>query len=231
MDNAPGFYASYASHKRYRTPTVGPKECRRFDADIWQPAGFTAAMSVLELGCGTGAFLDYLRQKGVARVRGIDHDPALAAVVPEGVRAGFSCGDLGQALSDPGLGSFDRVVLLDVLEHFTADEAWRLLDAVRMRLAPGGKVVVKVPNAACPWGLSYQFGDLTHRTAFAPESLRQLADAAGFTAVVHGQRHGSARRRLTDAALHRLLSWALLTPPELWSANMVAVLTPRETRP
>jgi SAM-dependent methyltransferase len=219
-----GFYGAYAGYKGYRTPELGAKEMRRFDADVWIPGGCAAAMRFLEIGCGTGAFLAYLAAKGVADFTGIDHDPALAAVVPANVRARFVCGDVGQALADPALGRFDRVVALDVLEHFAPDDALALLKAVAGVLVPGGRVVVKVPNASSPWGMAYQYGDLTHRAAFTPWSLLQLAGAAGLAVVaVQGQSQGTRRRRLTDALVHRLLSWALLNPPEIWSANLIAV--------
>ncbi|RAU20918.1 hypothetical protein CU669_15925 [Paramagnetospirillum kuznetsovii] len=225
-EQAPGFYGTYASHKGYATPSVGSKQISRFDREIWGPAACAPGMSYLEIGCGTGAFLAYLRAKGVTRLLGIDHDPALAEVVPAEVRGDFACRDAHDVLADSGLGPFDRVVLLDVLEHFSPEEAQRLLQSIRGRLAPGGKVVVKVPNAGAPWGLQYQFGDLTHRTAFSPISLRQLADAAGYgPAVIYAQRQGSRRRMITDALVHRFLSWALLTPPEFWSANLYAVLS------
>lgn len=222
------FYASYASYKRYETPVLGAKQRQRFDAEIWAPAACSPSMAFLELGCGTGAFLDYLRAKGVTRFLGIDHDPALAQVVPAGVRDHFACRDVWDMLADADAGPFDRVVALDVLEHFGPDEAVRLLAALRPRLAVGARMVIKVPNAACPWGLSYQFGDLTHRTAFSPLSIRQLADAAGFEVLsLYPQRQGSRRRLFTDALVHSFLAWALLNPPQFWSANLYAILTVR----
>jgi len=227
-ERAPGFYGTYASHKGYATPEVGAKQVRRFDAEIWRPAACAATMSFLEIGCGTGAFLAYLRAKGVQRLLGIDHDPALAAVIPEPVRERFSCRDVHDLLADPAREPFDRVVMLDVLEHFSPEDARHLLQSIRGRLAPEGKVVVKVPNAGGPWGLQYQFGDLTHRTAFSPISLRQLADAAGYAPpLIYVQRQGSRRRMVTDALVHGFLSWALLNPPEFWSANLYAVFSLR----
>jgi len=221
----PDFYQSYASYKRYETPNIGRKQIARFDTEVWGPAAFSTQCRVLELGCGTGAFLAYLAAKGMTQMVGIDHDPALADVVPENVRSAFRCADVWTILADPDLGQFDRVAMFDVLEHFTADEALRLLQSLRPRLNPGARLILKVPNAARPWALQYQFGDLTHRTAFTPLSMRQLADAAGYEAThVYAQRQGSRRRMITDALVHRFLSWALLTPPEFWSANMYAVL-------
>ncbi len=228
MESAPGLYGSYASYKGYTTPKLGPKHMRRFEDDIWRPAQCDAGMSFLEVGCGTGAFLAFLGAKGVGRFLGIDHDPALADVVPPSVRGHFACRDLREVVADPAIEPFDRVVALDVFEHFTAEDGTALLAAFRAKLSPQGRVVLKVPNAASPWGLSYQYGDLTHRTAYTPLSLRQLADAAGFSVrLLVGQRQGTRRRLFTDALVHRFLSWALLTPPEIWSANLIAVLEPR----
>lgn len=226
-DRAPGFYDTYASYKGYRTPTIDAKLIRRFDAEIWLPAACTAEMSFLEVGCGTGAFLGYLAAKGVARRVGIDHDPALAEIVPAEVRADFRHGDALTLLTGSTDGPFDRVILLDVLEHFSAADARTLLEAIHPHLTAAGKIVVKVPNAASPWGLSYQHGDLTHRTPFSAQSLRQLANSIGFFAEIRPQRQGSPRRRFTDAVVNRVLTWALLTPPEVWSANLYAILTPR----
>lgn len=223
-----GFYSSYADYKGYQTPQVGRKEIARFDAEIWYPAQCSPYDSFLEIGSGTGAFLAYLATKKVTRFQGLDHDPALAEVVPEAVRGNFSCRDVWDLLADAESGPFDRVVLLDVLEHFTPEDATRLLETLRPRLNEGARVVVKVPNASSPWALQWQNGDLTHRTAFTPLSLKQLAVQSGYDlAAAWPQRQGSRRRMVTDALVHRFLSWALLNPPPLWSANFYGMLIPR----
>lgn len=228
--DTPGFYDSYSSYKRYRTPTIGRKQVRRFDAEVWGPGGCRADMAFLEIGCGTGEFLAYLQGKGVTRAIGIDHDPALAAIVPAPVRDRFRCADVWEFLAGSELAALDRVVMLDVLEHFSPEQARDLLVAIRRILAPGGRIIVKVPNAGCPWGLAYQFGDLTHKTAFNTLSLRQLADASGLElAALYPQRQGSRRRMVTDAIVHGFLSWALLNPPEFWGANLYAVMAVNPT--
>lgn len=226
------FYASYAAYKDYRQPRLGRKESRRFDAEIWTPAGFSSEHACLEIGCGTGAFLAYLASKGVTRFTGIDHDPNLRAVLPDGIEPHFECVDVWAFLDRDHPAKFDRVVMMDVLEHFAPEDAWRLLSMVRDNLAPDGKVVIKVPNASSPWGLTYQFGDLTHKTPFNPESLKQLALAAGLRVErVYAQRQGSRRRMITDRLVHKFLSWALLVPPPVWSANLYCILTPGRVPP
>jgi len=221
-------YATYGSFKDYRAPALSRKDVRRLDREVWKPAGFRPDMAVLELGCGTGGFLLYLRAKGVERFVGVDHDANLAAVMPRDVADRFVCGDVGDFLqANPGT-AYDRIVMLDVLEHFPPDGIVALLRDMRGALAPSGRIVVRVPNMASPWGLTYQHGDLTHRTALTDAGLRQLGDAAGYAVEkVYDQRRGGRRRMITDRLVHGFLSWALLAPPPLWGPNLYAVLAPR----
>ena len=183
-------------------------------------------MNCLEIGSGTGGFLLYLARKGVADFQGIDHDPQLTGMQPPEVAGRFECMDAGQYLDNLGDRVFDRIVLLDVLEHFTPEEGFRLLSKVKNALSEQGKIIVKVPNAASPWGMNYQFGDLTHKTAYNGESLRQLGIACGLKIErIYDQRQGTRRRMMTDALVHRFLSWALLTPPPQWGANLYGIFS------
>ena len=220
------FYASYRAYKNYQSPSLAAKDIARFDAEIWNPAAFTTDMRCLEIGSGTGEFLAYLASKGLQNFQGIDHDPALHAVQPPDVASKFECADVWQYLETLKETTFERIVLLDVLEHFSPDDGFRLLSMIGNALSEHGKIVIKVPNASSPWGINYQFGDLTHKTAYTGESLRQLATACGLGIDrIYDQRRGSPRRMITDALVHRFLSWALLTPPPHWGANLYCVLS------
>jgi len=60
--------------------------------------------------------------------------------------------------------------------------------------------------------------------------MRQLALAAGFECTdCLPQRKRGLRRMLGmfEDGLHGLLNWILTDPPDLWSANMLAVLRVR----
>lgn len=222
------FYQSYNRFKNYQTPTLSAKIEKRFDVEVWRPAACDASQRFLELGCGMGQFLAYLAAKGVKDAIGIDHDSELEKVVPETAKPFFRQGDILKALDGDALGFFDRVFLFDVLEHFTPEEGWKLLEAARRHLKPGGLVLVKVPNAASPWGIQYQYGDLTHKTAYTSLSLRQIAEASGFELQkVYAPVGGSPRRRVSETLLIGFLKWALTAPPELFSANMYGLLKPR----
>lgn len=220
-----GFYDSYHAFKTYQRPVLKDKHARRYDREFWQPLECRSDMAVLEIGCGTGLFLAYLKAKGVSDFIGIDLDPELAPHIPEAAAAHFRAGDVREFLKGGAEGRrFDRVALYDVLEHFTAEEGADLLRTLAAVLDPGARLLIKVPNMASPWGAQFQFGDLTHRTGYNPSSLRQLALASGYVCTrCFPHLLGSPARQVLDGLLHGLLGKLVMTPPEIWSANVFAI--------
>ncbi len=221
-------YAHYGSYKNYSTPTVGSKHIRRLDKEVWQPLDCRADMSFLEIGCGTGLFLLYLHKKNVTSFTGLDQDPDLKDVLPEDVKAHFTCTDIWAYLDElSDKTKFDRIVLFDVLEHFTAEEGVSLLKILAKHLNSGGQILFKTPNAGSPWGGQFQHGDLTHKTAYTPDSMRQLAAASGYWCVkFYGHYLGSPSRQRKDRFFHWCISKFIATPPEIWTANFFSVFEP-----
>jgi glycosyltransferase involved in cell wall biosynthesis len=98
--------------------------------------------TVLDVGCSDGRFGELVRGYG-HRVVGVD------VVKHEGVGErldGFIEADLNAGLPDETGVGFDVIVAADVLEH-TIDPG-ALLDDLVGRLAPGGSILVSVPNFA-----------------------------------------------------------------------------------
>ncbi len=221
------YYDTYAAHKAYVTPKLGEKHIRLFEREVWDPGKYSANMSILEIGCGTGLTLAHLHQKGVRKLIGIDHDAKLERVIPSSVASCFKNADVWAFLEAETVCKpiYDRIILFDVLEHFSPDSGLRLLSALRKRLLPGGAIHIKVPNAGSPWGLQFQFGDLTHSTAYTPESLRQQAIAAGlWCRHSYPQKLGSPIRNVWQFVIHQFLNKILPTPPEIWEGNFYAIL-------
>ena len=184
---------------------------------------------MLEIGCGTGQFLLYLRHKGVERLSGLDSDRRLGEGLPAPIADAVRITDLWDFLDDPvdPGAPFDRVFALDVIEHFTPADGVRLLTRLKPLLAPAARVTLRTPNMASPWGAQHQFSDLTHLAAYTPGSMEQLALAAGYGVVAFAeQRRGSPFRRFAEDRLHGFLGAVLTQKPRLWSANFITVLAP-----
>lgn len=225
VESPDDFYKSYAAYKRYQRPALKAKHVRWFDREFWRPARCAPDTSVLEIGSGTGEFLAYLKAKGVKRFLGIERDQDAVAAMDPALKAHVHVGDVWDFLAsgathDP----FDRVAMLDVLEHFTAADGVRLLEKIKGVLAPDGLVVARVPNMGSPWGGMHQFADLTHRAAYTAASLAQLGLAAGYDVVAFlPQRRGSPCRRVAEDCLHWVLSRILATTPVVWTPNIIVV--------
>ena len=223
------FYQVYDSHRTYAHPEIRRKHLRNFDAQFWTPSKCTAAMSVLELGCGTGLFLSYLRARGVENFLGVEQDQKVLDFIPPEIAQRIIISDIWKFLdSPPAAQRYDRIALFDVLEHFSPYEGVDLLLKLKALLTETGRIVVRIPNMSSPWGLQYQFHDLTHKALYTPGSLRQLALAAGMDCIAClPQWRGSLFKQWTEAGLNALLRRLLTEAPEIMSANMIGVLCPR----
>lgn len=163
------------------------------DFDSWWNAHALAAAlvpagsRVLDIGCGWGHVARWLARKGCSVV-GVEPDPErLRAAAPACVRALLGRAEALDAL-DLEPASFDAVLFTDVLEHLP--DPWSALQSAVRYLAPGGRVVISVPNFA-NYGVRlnvlrgrfrYQeFGvyDRTHLRFFTRETLIELVRSAG----------------------------------------------------
>jgi SAM-dependent methyltransferase len=137
---------------------------------------------VLDLGCGNGRFLRALIDRGIKNVKGIDiSEDAVAACNEAGLPA-EKVADL-HLFAEREKGSFEIVLMLHVLEHIEKEGIIPTLRLVRQLIAPGGMLLIAVPNAQSPTGCYWAFEDFTHTTIFTAGSLLYVLKAAGFCSI------------------------------------------------
>jgi 2-polyprenyl-3-methyl-5-hydroxy-6-metoxy-1,4-benzoquinol methylase len=134
---------------------------------------------ILDLGCGRGQFMAYLKDAGYTSVQGVEFsddqiEHALRTGITDVVQS-----DIGSFLQGSNE-VWDCIVAIDVLEHFNTNEVLSLLSSIISRLAPGGRFIMRSVNAASPFFGSIRYADLTHETAFTPVSIGQLFRNVGF---------------------------------------------------
>jgi SAM-dependent methyltransferase len=134
---------------------------------------------ILDLGCGAGHFVRFLRDSGYTRVEGVDGSSReIARAVAAGVD-GVHCAGAADRLAG-STGEFEAIVALNFFEHLRKDEIVKVLSLAFAALRPGGRLLAVTPNALSPFGGATRYWDFSHETGFTPSSWRQLARLTGF---------------------------------------------------
>jgi SAM-dependent methyltransferase len=150
---------------------------------------FRSAGRLLDVGCGRGRWLRYVKDRTSFDVEGVEPSPEAAEYARSVRGLTVRTGDLSSAGYDDG--SFDVVYLRNVLEHVADPGAFA--GELRRILKPGGLAAVHVPNDASLTnglkrhlyraGLVRECGALiypVHLTGLTPDSLDLLFREGGF---------------------------------------------------
>jgi SAM-dependent methyltransferase len=136
------------------------------------------AASVLDVGCGTGFILEFLRARHPrAAIVGCDFQWAPLAIARSRVRAASFL--QASALHPPFERQFDLIVALDVIEHIDDDAA--ALAAVASALRPGGVLIITVPQHPRLWSEVDDFSH--HRRRYTWRELEGKARSAGLQVI------------------------------------------------
>jgi 2-polyprenyl-3-methyl-5-hydroxy-6-metoxy-1,4-benzoquinol methylase len=144
--------------------------------------------SVLEIGCGTGAFGALVKQQRGCRYTGVELMEKAASQARSQLDEVIVANIEHSSLPFP-LASFDCLVCNDVLEHLV--DPWLSLRALTKYLQPGGYVVASLPNVRFSevvkdlvfrkrWEYKEQgVLDRTHLRFFTESSMRALFESTG----------------------------------------------------
>lgn len=190
--------------------------CVRVDIAPLLPASVS---HIVDVGCGAGVTLAWLKRLyPQAYTVGLEGNASLSNELAMNSDE-FHIVDLNGDL--PDIGSPDLLLFLDVLEHLPNPE--KLLRRLTAELAPGGTVIVSLPNIAhlsvsiplLVWG-RFNYADAgildrTHLRFFVRESAVALMNGAGLKVdkIIESGLRGPKTRalnRLTFGLLRRRLA-------------------------
>ena len=173
-------YYESESYKRYFAMAAQWRfeAARRLD---WVFA-HTRPASLIEAGSAGGFFLEAARRRGVA-VEGVEISEVASRYARDQLGLPVRCGDFERTVPAAPV---DAVCAFHVLEHVT--DPREFLRAARGMLAPGGTLVLEVPNIASAAARRQGPGwvDLSlryHYWHFDPASLARLVTGSGFRIV------------------------------------------------
>jgi len=146
-------------------------------------------ISLLDIGCATGDFLDRAHASGIQRLTGIEPTPSLVAFNKKHGRHNVIEGYYSQKQFKAE--SFDVIYHSRVLEHVT--NPVEFCKSNYYHLVPGGMLVVSVPSIR---SLTYWLQVITnpnfcdigpinpqHRIYFDPNTLKSTLKLAGFSNI------------------------------------------------
>lgn len=136
-----------------------------------------APKTILEIGCGQGAF--GARLAPLASYLAVEPDSTSFAVAKRRIEA--AGGRIRNATSDTvdDESTYDLVCAFEVLEHIESDVA--TLKSWRDLVAPGGQILLSMPA----WQERFNHWDtmVGHYRRYSPDQCREVLTAAGFADV------------------------------------------------
>src|SRR5262249_52682616 len=175
------FYASFDERFRGSRDEI-KRRLRVYLPVLNQHAIGTAAMPVLDVGCGRGEWLEVLKEHGL-EASGIDSNRVLANRCREQGLAVVEA-DLLEYLPDVADGTFGAVTGFHIVEHLPLEELAEFLDQTVRILKPVGLVIFETPNPqnVLVGSCNFYF-DLTHRNPIPSQVLSFLLESRGFLDV------------------------------------------------
>ena len=127
---------------------------------------------VLDIGCGIGRCLDFVRPRGV----GVDPNEAAIAVCRDKGHEAYTPDEFAAARRSGGDDrTFDTLLCSHVLEHLDEQTGVALLRSYLPEIAEGGRVVLITPQERG------QRSDPTHVRLMDARALRNMAEQCGLT--------------------------------------------------
>jgi 2-polyprenyl-3-methyl-5-hydroxy-6-metoxy-1,4-benzoquinol methylase len=178
-------YSKYHSFNRRTTiedPRLREVSFRSMRRSLagWFPADKSTV--ILDIACGEGALLAFLKAEGYTNLSGFDLSPENVAICH---RLGLPFVEQADALEQIGAEpqrSFGLIFAIDLVEHLPKEKAAGFIEAARGALAQGGTLVLQTPNAGSLYGCYNRYYDLSHEFAVTEKSAVDLLMLGGFSA-------------------------------------------------
>ena len=136
--------------------------------------------NIVDIGCGYGNFLHFLKSQGFTNYQGLDFDKNQVELACSlGLNA--TTGDWREFTK---LEKTSLLSALDFLEHLPREQMLSFLECCNNSLDSDGKIILRVPNSTGFFSAADYFNDLTHEWSFTPASIEALLSIAGFKVEV-----------------------------------------------
>jgi 2-polyprenyl-3-methyl-5-hydroxy-6-metoxy-1,4-benzoquinol methylase len=137
---------------------------------------------IIDVACGAGHFLYFLKREGYTNVHGIDLSRDQLDIARKMEITEVEEAELFEYLSKFS-GEYEMIIGNYIIEHLRKDETLKFLDALYRVLQPGGKVLISTDNSSSLFGAAVPYIDFTHEQGFTLLSLTQVLNICGFVNI------------------------------------------------
>jgi len=137
---------------------------------------------IIDIGCGSGELLEWLRIKGYDNVEGYDISQEQVDEALKSFDINVHCEDV--LSGEAHFPSADVYFFRDVLEHFDQESIQALFDRLSDITKNEIRIIVQTVNGSTMSGMATYYSDYTHRSCFTERSLMQIFKA-NFDCNVH----------------------------------------------
>lgn len=185
----------------------------------------------VDLPCGYGNILYYLRSRGFQNSSGVDLDLKQIELAHL-LNLNAEHGDVFEFLNAQQK-KIELITSFDFIEHVSKQQALDFLELCFDKLAEDGRVILRTPSADGPFASHDANNDLTHEWCMTANVLETMLKMIGFKKVLILDEYprpssviGTARWLIYIPAINiaKLICIALgFRPPRVWSRSMTAI--------
>ena len=174
-------YKEYTSLKRGNHKKEIPSEYEMISDHIFKNflKSSNSEIKILEIGCGEGDLMQYLKNKFNCKILGIDISKRQVALAREKSLnvINYDIFEYLESFEDQKI--YDLIILVDVIEHLPKRRIEDLFIRLSKTLKKNGSVIFKFPNGYSPLSKIYFAADFTHVWLPTSTSLEQILSASG----------------------------------------------------
>lgn len=187
---------------------------------------------ILDIGCGAGHFLYYLKKKGYSNHLGIDISDSQVEFCRNNITSNVETADAFEFLVSKR-NTYSAISANDVIEHIPKEKVISFLKLIYQALMTDGVLLMRLPNMSNPFALDSRYRDFTHECGFTEKSIYQVLYVAGFRdiRIYSSQTRGKSVKShlswmlvsLVHAVLKKLFWHQGLTAPEILSSRLIVI--------
>ena len=187
---------------------------------------------ILEIGCGGGHFLYYLKKKGYTNFLGIDLSDEAVELCRNRITSYVEKADAFSFLTNQE-NLYDAICSSDMIEHIPKDKILIFLTLVYKALKQNGVLLLRLPNMSNPFALNNRYHDFTHECGYTEKSIFQVLYMSGFRIIniKPDQFYGKSMKfyiseiitNFLYTIMKKLFWYQGFVSPEILSSRMVVV--------